>query len=219
MFYHALTGKNEPTPVEDLEPVLLWENSAPTATFAAQTVPLDLTDYAGVIIEFNQSNASTTLYSRTYVKRSDTFNIAGNYGAASTFARNVSINDNEVTISNAYPAGSNSTPDNNILIPYRIYGVKYYIVENVDVIEEILTVISISSTYSGALVNLDTNHFEYTANTTGTRISLVGTEIKALTDGIYGTTISGNLIKGKYNAGDVISTVGSSGVVDVIAYK
>ena len=217
MFYHALTGKNEPTPTE--EPVLLWENSNPTATFAAKTVPLDLTDYAGVIIEFNQSNASTTLYSRTYVKRSDTFNIAGNYGADSTFARNVSINDNEVAISNAYPAGSNSTPNNNILIPYRIYGVKYYIVENVDIVEEILTVISISSTYSGALVNLDTNHFEYTTNTTGTRISLVGTEIKALTNGIYGTTKSGNLVKSRYNAGDVISTVGSSGVVDVIAYK
>ena len=214
MFYNALTGKNEPTPVEDLEPVLLWTNSNPTVEFTAQTVSLDLTDYAGVIVEFNNSDVSQKLTSRVYAKKTDDFSIFGcGYIADTGIARNIlAVNDTGVQ----FGAVNTNTA---VCIPSKIYGVKEYVVENADVIEEILTVISISSTYSGALVNLDTNHFEYTANTTGTRLSLVGTEIKALTDGIYGTTKSGNLVKSRYNAGDVISTVGSSGVVDVIAYK
>ena len=48
MFYHALPGNGGTTPTEDLEPVLLWTNPNPTAEFTAQTVSLDLTDYAGV---------------------------------------------------------------------------------------------------------------------------------------------------------------------------
>ena len=64
MFYHALTGNGGTTPTEDLEPVLVWENSNPEAEFAAQTVSLDLTDHAGVLVEFNSANDQLILATR-----------------------------------------------------------------------------------------------------------------------------------------------------------
>ena len=122
MFYHALTGGN--TPTEDLEPVLLWTNSNPTAAFTAQTVSLDLTDYVGVIVEFYDNDT------RLYVKKDDTDNTAGHYTVDASYTRKVTINDNGATITEGYVFGSNNeTKNNNVLLPYKIYGVKDYVVE------------------------------------------------------------------------------------------
>ena len=121
MFYHALTGNGR---TENLEPVLLWENSSPTTPFAAQTVSLDLTDYAGVIVNFYDR------HSRVYVKKDDTVNAAGYNTTDTTYAKDISINDNEVRIGNTYVFGSNGESNNSVLIPYKIYGVKEYIVES-----------------------------------------------------------------------------------------
>ena len=74
MFYHALTGNGGTTPTENLEPVLLWENSNPTAEFAPQTISLDLTDYAGVLVEFNSANDQSILATRSYLSKSDIIN-------------------------------------------------------------------------------------------------------------------------------------------------
>ena len=127
--FHAIYGKGgvTPEPGGDLEPVLLWTNSNPTIGFDAQTVSLDLSDYAGVIIEFHQSNAS--MYgTRAYIKKNDNINGitgAGYPGAGSStgLARNVTVTDSGIVFSAGIP-----NSDNNC-IPNRIYGVKKYVVE------------------------------------------------------------------------------------------
>lgn len=131
MFYHALTGNGGTAPVEDLEPVLLWENSNPSAEFAAQTVSLDLTDYAGVLVEFNSANDQLILATRSYLSKSDKINKdhfgAGHVGgSAGGIGRNYSINNSGVVFANAYYLNNVS---NNAMIPTKIYGVKEYVVE------------------------------------------------------------------------------------------
>ena len=130
MFYHALTGGN--TPTEDLSPVLLWENSSPTADFNAQTISLDLTDYAGVIVEFRKTTSSTKINTRLYAKKNEDVDEifgAGSYytkGDSNT-ARGVNVTDAGVTFAEGY---GNMTLNNKTTIPIRIYGVKEYVVES-----------------------------------------------------------------------------------------
>ena len=132
MFYHALTGNGGATPVENLEPVLLWTNSNPTASFAAQTVSLDLSDYAGVLVEYERSIALNNVISRAYVKKED-YDIVGfgagnggGYGSAvSAAGRNVKVNDNGVIFGSGY----STAEDNSAFIPVKIYGVKDYVIE------------------------------------------------------------------------------------------
>ena len=132
MFYHALTGGN--TPTEDLSPVLLWENSNPTAEFAPQTVSLDLTDYAGVIIEFRLKTDSTKINTRLYAKKNE--DVDSNFGAGSYYtkgdsnaARGVIVTNTGVEFAEGY---GNMTLNNRICIPITIYGVKEYVVEPID---------------------------------------------------------------------------------------
>ena len=132
MFYHALTGNGV---TEDLEPVLLWENSSPTTAFAAQTISLNLTDYTGVIIEFNKSDLQQTIAGRLYCKKTDNYGgytgvgyvaLAGSQ--VSTSARCIiKVDNNGVEFGNS--ATNNLGDHQTILIPIRIYGVKEYIVE------------------------------------------------------------------------------------------
>lgn len=135
MFYHALTGNGGTTPTEDLEPVLLWENSNPSAEFAGQTISLDLTDYAGVLVEFERSIALNDIISRAYIKKDD-YNVvgfgagnSGGYGSATSAAgRSVKVDNNGVVFGNGY----SKAEDNSAFIPVKIYGVKSYVVEPVN---------------------------------------------------------------------------------------
>ena len=137
MFYHALTGNGGTTPTENLEPVLLWENSNPTVAFTPQKVTLDLTNYAGVIIELIQSTTLNVLRSRVYYKKTDNFakllgsGFRGEEG--NSYARNI------LMIDNTGVQFGNDGSDNQIVIPYRIYGVKSYVVEPVNNLQLITT--------------------------------------------------------------------------------
>lgn len=128
MFYHALIGKGGDTPAEDLKPVLLWENPSPTNAFAAQTISLDLTDYAGVLIECHQTDTES-YGTRVYIKKTDSSanGITGmgflNNGGTSGLARDVSVSDSGVT----FTTGTNL--HDTICVPNKIYGVKAYVVE------------------------------------------------------------------------------------------
>ena len=124
MFYHALTRNGGATPTEDLEPVLLWENSNPTVAFSAQTVSLDLTDYSGVIVEFNKADTSQILTTRVYAKKTDDFSIFGcGYIADIDIARNILEVNNTGVKFGAVNTGT------AVCIPSKIYGVKEYVVE------------------------------------------------------------------------------------------
>lgn len=132
MFYHALTGNGG---TEDLSPVLLWENSNPTAAFAAQTISLDLTDYVGVIIEFNDSDIHPTIAGRLYYKKTDNYDKYTGIGFTATadsplatYARNIiNVDNNGIEFGASYTNGAANTQTTHI--PIRIYGVKKYIVE------------------------------------------------------------------------------------------
>lgn len=134
MFYHALTGNGGTTPTEDLEPVLLWENSNPTSAFAAQTVSLDLSDYAGVLVECELDISHNDIITRAYIKKEDYDLVgfgAGSGGAGSATSavgRTVKVDDNGVIFGNGYTTAVNNTAS----IPVKIYGVKGYVVEPID---------------------------------------------------------------------------------------
>ena len=137
MFYHALTGNGGTTPTEDLEPVLLWTNSNPTVTFTPQKVTLDLTNYSGVIIELIQSISSNVLRSRVYYKKTDDF--AKLLGSGFRGEEGISYARNILKVDNTGIEFGNDGSDNQIVIPYRIYGVKDYVVEPVNSLQLITT--------------------------------------------------------------------------------
>lgn len=168
MFYHALTGNGGATPTENLEPVLLWTNSNPTARFDAQTISLNLTDYAGVIIEFYAEDDKQTLAARSYLKKDDIIN-GSNFGTGHTDAtssaasRNYTINNDGVTFSSGYFSNSTTT---EVLIPYKIYGVKSYVVEPVNNLQLITTSQDKTVTFT-AEDNVNYLVIESACNTTG----------------------------------------------------
>lgn len=130
MFYHSLIGKGE-TPAEDLSPVLLWENSNVSAAFAAQKINLDLTEYAGVVIEYNRKTTNQKLQTRFYMKRTDVTNDGGFYACANqtdNVSRKVSLSDTGVQFYACNDVGTGQ-PSNTNMIPTKIYGIKNYIVE------------------------------------------------------------------------------------------
>lgn len=123
-------GGSEPTPEPtptDLEPVLLWTNPSPSATFTAQTIELDLSEYAGVLVELTDS--STIYHTTGYIK-------VGEEGAIGTtdnyspweggMGRSVAVTSTGVAFRTAY---SGTSAANRHCIPYKIYGVKGVVVE------------------------------------------------------------------------------------------
>lgn len=122
--------------VEELAPVLLWENPDPTSVFENQKIELNLTDYAGVIIEYYLDTNNQIIANRLYVKKDDTFttndnrnNFGAGYEGSSIVTRALnSVTDSYVWFRNGL-LGDGTQTINNGVIPYRIYGVKEYIVE------------------------------------------------------------------------------------------
>ena len=131
MLYQGIIGGGS-SPVEpvDLSPVLLWTNPSPTTEFAGQTVSLDLTEYAGVIVEFITSAGTNVLGSRLYCKKTDNYgNLGAGFVSDNGCARNVlSVNNTGIEFGNALIATSQT---NNLVVPIKIYGVKEYVVEPV----------------------------------------------------------------------------------------
>lgn len=128
MLYQGIIGGGS-SPVEpvDLSPVLLWTNPSPTTEFTAQTVSLDLTEYAGVIVEFNHGDTRQYVSSRVYVKKTDNFSnkFGGGFVVDAAYAKNIlALNDEGIQF-------DNGSPNNTSCIPYKIYGVKEYVVEPV----------------------------------------------------------------------------------------
>lgn len=129
MFYHALTGNGGATPEEDLKPVLLWTNPSPTSDFGTQTVSLDLTNYTGVIVEFN-ANTNTSNYTtctRVFCKKNDPEYFGGGAApAGGALGRTLRITDEGVFFGKGFL--TNSVANGNA-VPIKIYGVKSYVVE------------------------------------------------------------------------------------------
>ena len=131
MLYQGIIGRGS-SPVEpvDLSPVLLWTNPSPGTEFAAQTVSLDLSEYAGVIVEFN-ANTNTSNYptcTRVFCKKSDPEYFGGGAVPASgALGRTLRITNEGVFFGNGFSAASTA---NDTAIPTKIYGVKEYVVDS-----------------------------------------------------------------------------------------
>lgn len=122
-------GESGGTVVEELAPVLLWENPNPSAVFEAQTISLELSEYTGVIIEGKDLSGSEVV-NRVYVKKGDSDKFcaglteADNSNATNAFLRGIVVNDSGVVIGKVERTGTG-----NGYVPLNIYGVRTYVVE------------------------------------------------------------------------------------------
>lgn len=108
--------------------VLLWENSAPTSVFNAQTIEIDLSNYDSIIISFiSQPALGWTSKYRFFILKnesqgcnvpmsSDTTTEIGN-----VWGRIVSVSNKGVKIGYALEGASNPQ---NACMPIEIYGIK-----------------------------------------------------------------------------------------------
>lgn len=102
---------------------LLWTNASPTSEFAAQTISLDLSDYAFVWIEycFSSSFTSGAGTERVRVGASATMIVRPTSASNVTGARYASASTSGVLFSDAH---YNTEKSNTSTIPLRIYGIK-----------------------------------------------------------------------------------------------
>lgn len=102
---------------------LLWTNPSPTSSFAAQTVPLDLSSYDMVMVFCRQSTSDGTLTSQMGPKSTD-IRVINMYN--NRFVRTYSWTDTGVAIGSALRANYNASlsTDNAYQIPMYIYGIK-----------------------------------------------------------------------------------------------
>ena len=112
-------------------PKLLWTNPSPTAAFGAQTVSIDLTAYKGVIIKFRKND--TVSYYIYVPKTTITSNNSpavvepgSNYWRPSSASVRIvtAISNSGITFARGR-WGDDSGYNDNLLIPQKIYGVKW----------------------------------------------------------------------------------------------
>lgn len=130
------TGDVVITPGGSFSPTLLWTNSNLLSSFAAQTIPLDLTDYSFIIIEYGVNDVGLILTSLFPVptlpppagyssyNSLEGWYISGANGRMSQ--RSLQITTSGVAFSggvrfDAY--NSSNTSDDTRCLPYRIWGI------------------------------------------------------------------------------------------------
>lgn len=111
--------------------VLLWTNPNPTASYAAQSIPIDMSTYKAAIIEFNYTDTS---YGYSVVAVKDGLPMQANcitnilsasignvvYRTAKMTATSIDISD---CYRKAFNASTVGTVDNSRMIPQRVYGI------------------------------------------------------------------------------------------------
>lgn len=122
------SGSGEDTSSIDL----LWTNSAPSSSFAAQDVSLNLSSYDYLMI-VSKRNITTTMedktsdaIQRTFFKMSNNTGVTNrtitcSSNLSSVLYRNVTLATDKVTFGAGYNAGSQA---NNSVVPIYIYGIK-----------------------------------------------------------------------------------------------
>ena len=100
---------------------LLWTNSSPTTDYSASTVPLDLTEYGGVLIVF-LATANIDRQSSMIVRRGvQGLLYTAVPSATTTRTRLANVTDTGVVFGTGYSGSSTSAGS---AIPYKIFGVK-----------------------------------------------------------------------------------------------
>ncbi len=103
---------------------LLWTNPNPTATFAGQTIAIDLSDYDEVSIVVAMYSANSIQYTETYDGKVGEHLIISDFFLAnnSGITRLCDIASSGVTFTAGY---AGEAVNNDACIPLRIYGIKY----------------------------------------------------------------------------------------------
>lgn len=103
---------------------LLWTNSDPTQTFAAQDIVLDLTDYKMLVIAVKWSTTRTEMASVTVPKDGLDYSIVIDTQGSTLirYDRHFQATDAGVRCTEGAQAGT--AINNNFAIPYKIYGMK-----------------------------------------------------------------------------------------------
>ena len=110
---------------------LLWTNASPTSAFAPQTIDLNFSGYDYLIINFNvvsQSSLYDPIPNQIYMCKNEqgAYRINTSHNVFTT--RSFIITSNGIIFnSGGFFSAYNSTTiteDNNVNIPYKIYGVK-----------------------------------------------------------------------------------------------
>ena len=104
---------------------LLWTNSAPTSSFAAQTLTgVNISTYTAVLILYNLSTSVERSMSCLALASGAGAMLWGcNDTSATQGARRVTFSSGSVQFEAGY-AGS-STTNNNVFIPTAVYGVRF----------------------------------------------------------------------------------------------
>jgi hypothetical protein len=139
---------------------LLWENPNPTTAFAAQTIALDLSGYDAVEIDFYNGT--------TYKGRVGTENMNAVYVNSSgrvVANRWFSVLPTGVTVTDSQNSTANATAvtNNNVLVPYRIYGVRNSLTSLLAPsvkIDKLWTNPSPDAAFAAQTVNLDLNKYD-----------------------------------------------------------
>ena len=100
---------------------LLWENEEPTTAFAAQTIPLTLTDYSAFLIVIKNTTTTNFYGSGILLKDGNTVSIfCKNQTATTLFSRTAKTVDEGINFTTGY---SGTTAATKNAIPFRIYGI------------------------------------------------------------------------------------------------
>ena len=107
---------------------LLWENAAPTSSFAAQTIELDLENYDLIMVEASYVDTNdNALYFSQIAKNIINNNITHSFSSGTSGSSSYSqhryskIVENGIAFADAKRNGSTT---NTACIPVRVYGIK-----------------------------------------------------------------------------------------------
>lgn len=110
-------------------PTLLWTNPNPTASFSAQTLNIDLSQYECLFVETEGNKYTSGLISyhqMEYVDLSvESYSICGRYSINSNTYVSIRVitahTNNSISFSNG---SAGTTTDGRLCIPIKIYGLK-----------------------------------------------------------------------------------------------
>lgn len=102
---------------------LLWTNTSPTSSFAAQTVPIDLSDYSSIEIVWRWSTSDAGVFKQEFDKNTSSMIYA--IANRRTY-RECTISDTGVQFTTGYYGDYNASTTTSAYyaIPVKIYGIK-----------------------------------------------------------------------------------------------
>lgn len=103
---------------------LLWTNPSPTSSFASQTVSVDLSDYAGVLIVCKQHKSVESYFNFLSLTVAESIRFLCGSGKLSF--RNATVSSAGVVFTDGSYVNTYGTDavNNDYVIPYKIYGIR-----------------------------------------------------------------------------------------------